>query len=692
MNSARFEIPRIEQLEKIKYLADEMAKRKVQFGQIEELRDEEVFHKIMFAKSTKHKSQIFVNRNKKKLLNYFALNRGSSEDLVKIKNNINKKDKGSKRRQSTMLTKNKNYHRNNNINKVYTHQLNIGRKINKNKIIKSYKEEDNNEDRNSGSNDTINDYDDIEDEDEDEDEEEEENEEENDKVNNEENKNYNENDDSNNTIKLDQQKYEIRYVNPREIKIIYDKENSPIYNRINNTLVIPNKNKDKGRYLYDKEMKLLKIRNNKIEKKRQNLENKNKDFFQVSYYLNLNSMKKVVNNPDYQPIQSKAIEEYQHHLAKIEIKQNKEKLKQLNEEKKELDEIINHNKLKKRNFSQSSWEEFVEKEYYWIEEKRKATELKRYIIKNQIKYKPKINKKSVIIYKKLNKKNKNNNNYSNDNIFNRLYNAQEKYDKNLKIKREQSMPTFTPIINKSKRQNKIIFKGLNNLNNIDYTNKDNISSIKTVKNNENSKINPLILEYQNKNSIKNPNNNKQFSLKNNKKPQFSGISIKNNQKISPLTMKNKNKNKKINKNINLGYNISDNKIINSNKNKKKSEIINKQNEKKMYSPYSKKIDENKKENNSSEKKENKNNINKSIKGNDTINNINKNNNKNINNERYEELYKAIKNISYNKNNKSNNDKNKLLYNLNIRDNTSNTIRQNIVLISNKYKDFFYLDK
>ena len=58
---------------------------------------------------------------------------------------------------------------------------------------------------------------------------------------------------------------------------------------------------------------------------------------------------------------------------------------------------------------------------------------------------------------------------------------------------------------------------------------------------------------------------------------------------------------------------------------------------------------------------------------------------------FDELKNSIINTSYD-NNIKNNDGNRLLYNLNIRDNTSNTIRENIVLTSYKYRDFFNLKK
>lgn len=318
------------QIEKIKFLADEMAKRKIEMEQmINELKEEAIINKIMIPQSTKHRSQVFINRKKKKMLNYFSLNRGSSEDIIKNRNNNQDKvENKKKRRKSTILIK---------TSKKFNKDFSPENKIQ----TKNFNKE--NYDKLSGYiSDSIIDFTINE------------NEEEK-KNEGEENNNKNENSKikkNNYKIELEKKKYEIEYVDPREIKIIYDKDYSPLYNNINNTMENKSNNQDKGRNLYDKEMKLLKIKNNKLEKKRQILENKNKDFFHVSIYLNANSMKKVFNNPDYQPIKYKAIEEYSQRLTKIEMEQKKKQLKRKNEEKKEIDEIVNYNKLKKRNYSQ----------------------------------------------------------------------------------------------------------------------------------------------------------------------------------------------------------------------------------------------------------------------------------------------------------------------------------------------------
>ena len=667
MNSARYKSPRLNKLEKIKYLADEMAKRSTHIN--EGFKEDYVFHKIIFIQSVKHKSQVFSNRNKKKMLKYFSLNKAGSDDIGHLKNQLDNKNKNKRRRKSTIDKK--DFVTNRNIKKNFALHFSL-----KNPSKNLNDNEQNNDDLNSNSySDTINDNyeyirDDIE--------ERNENELSDNEINN-----YNQNSDESDNNIIDNENYEIKYANPKEVKIIYDKENSPIINGMNKTILIKNNRKDKARYFFDKEMKLLKLKNNKIEKKRQNLENKNKEFFHVSQYLDKNSMKIVNNNPDYKPIVYKSLDEHLHHLVKIQINQNKINAKKINEENKEIEEILNYNKLNKRIFSQSNWEEFIEQENCWQEEKKRATEVLRDKIENEKKFMPTINKKSIIISEKINN-NINNSNYSinsNNNIFIKLYNDQEKYDNKLKMKRQESMPSFWPRINKNKKK---LFKDLKNNDKI-YKDLNPIN--KSMINHKNTYFQIAELDNKNKKPIINHNNIKRNILKNDKNRQ---IIDRNIIPKTSLTAKEKIKNKKQNNNnILFEYkkNISNLKISNTrnnNNNYKNKKIKDKKLNKSTNSLF----------------KMNKNNL---IK---LHNNKNKNENKKNNNDinkcpvKYidkeqtfdnEQLNDIIRNISYK--NWNNKDIEKpSLYNLNIRDNTSNTIKENIVLTTKKYIDFFKLPK
>jgi len=217
---------------------------------------------------------------------------------------------------------------------------------------------------------------------------------------------------------------------------------------------------DKARYFFDKEMKLLNLKNKNLEKKRRNQEKKNQNPFKPN--LNQNSIK-IVDKTDYIPIQDKAIELHHYHLSKIDYVQEKKRKNKEKEIQKEIEEIENHKKLHKKTFSQTNWDEFIDQENFWKEEKKRAAEFLRDKINNEIVYQPKIDKNSRIICKKMNRNNKTKRiNYYDDDIFNRLYNVYKKYDKKLNIKRQESMPTFRPLINKPNKTQRTL-KTLNNI-------------------------------------------------------------------------------------------------------------------------------------------------------------------------------------------------------------------------------------
>ena len=180
------------------------------------------------------------------------------------------------------------------------------------------------------------------------------------------------------------------------------------------------------------------------------------------------------------------------------------------------------------------------------------------------------------------------------------------------------MPTFKPNININKFNNKSK-KYLKYLNNNNFIYEDDTSSLRIKKNNQNKYLNSLNFEHKiNKNFIKTPNNN----FYNNSE------SIIYPSNITNIYIPNKNKKEK--KDNELEKRIKKNfKNMNFKKNIIKKDKIKKLKEEKDFL--------------------------------------------------FDELKNSIINTSYD-NNIKNNDGNRLLYNLNIRDNTSNTIRENIVLI------------
>ena len=635
------------------------------------------FQKIIFFQSTKHKSQIFSDFSNNKMMRHFFFNKAASRDNFDFLGSFYK-NKRNNRRQSSILPK--NMKKKIGFKKV-GNRSSLQTQKNKNSVGKEL--EENSEEKNNSTFIEVN----------------------KEKVENltdNEEDYYNEdgieNNKKNNNNNLGGN-YEIKYMKPNKIKKLYDKENSEIneQNNNNNTKInnkmklIKKKHSDKARYFFDKEMKLLNLRNIKIEKKRKNLEKQNNYDFQPN--LDKNSINLVKDK--YIPIQDKALELHQYHLARIENSQDKKRNKKEEEKKKEIEEVENYRKMKKKIFNKSKWEEFVKQENFWNEEKTKATKLLKDKINNQINYQPKIDKNSKIIYEKLKEKNKNANyNNKNDNIFIELYNEQEKYDNKLEIKRQESTPTFKPFINKYNKLNRSqkISKCLNIIDNsyIDINSKNDKRKKNKVKN-----FNSLLNDYKNiYNIIKYNNlNNKKInlklinnsrlavntSLKSSKEPKFN-ISISKNFNITKKDKKNKtNSYENI---IKYEYDISNsnNKKNSSKKNVKK----NKYNKKDKNSFSFMKEYKHKKKSynylfNDNYKDKNRNNLKKYLF------NLEFERKKKL---REESIYNEIKNISYKKNEEKVLEDEDLIYNLNIRDNTSNFLRENIVLSSKKYKDFF----
>ena len=651
MYSPRNSSQKINQLENIKKLAEEMAERKVQFDG--DFIEEENFQKITLVNSVKHKSLMFDIRNKKKMLKYFSLNKINKKDTTNLyTQQLTQNQIIPKERKSTMDKK--DLIKNNFKNKKKGFAIHSSLKDVKidNEII-DLKEEYNDSylqslDANDNDNENV-----IED--------------------------INEQSENN---KINMEKYNVEYVNPKEVELLYYEEKTPI-----------NTHKSKERLFFDKEMKLLKIKERKIEKKRKRREKRNKDFFKVVDYLNIKSKKMVNKNGNYESLKNKSVKEYHKYLTKIQMKQMQKNANKIIEEKKENE--VTNNKVNKKIFNKYNWEEFIEKEYTWQNKKNKAIELLRDRIKNNTKYKPQINKNSEKIISKINRNNTSNYiNGNNYNIFTRLYNVQEKYNNKLKMKRLESMPSFQP---------KLTYNKYKNNKNIRHSNdSDNISKYSNLENkkaNQKDKQNSL-------NDIKKSQSSGIMTNKNINKKSSSLIAKSRNDRTKCQKIKNNNtemlKNKSRNDKIKI-QNIKNNTYCEQNKNNiniqniinlKKNTINYRNIDKKQYGNDITLLETN---NNTFKTMNYNKNINKSkIYNNDKKNtkikdkkeSNNNNNEKSLKDEGdvFVDLNNVIRNISHKQMNNKVDDE--TLYHLNIRDNTSNTIKENIVLTSKKYIDFF----
>jgi hypothetical protein len=415
------------------------------------------------------------------------------------------------------------------------------------------------------------------------------------------------------------------------------------------------------------------------------LKNNNNKLYRKSTFLNEES-RKIISRNQYRSIFSRSIEEYNYRLARIKLNEKRK----ANEEKKEIEAIKNY-KIKLTNLRKINWVKYVKpKNNQNAEKTRDLSDEK---MNTEIRDRPEIDKNSIIIFEKMNRKN---NNYfdENNDIYNRLYNYQEKYHNKLEMKRIESMPTFRPLLNKSKSKRTKSF--------MDSSNKDNIST-KTTKNNRSRNIYTFALDSRNKNSTTMRSNPCQISLKYKKKAKASGIQLYRNRVPNDSFLTNKNisdnrRNKKIS--ITLEYNISKSNFDKNYTNRTNYYYNTKDTKDTKIDSYNENInplvllgiDENKLKNICLKKKRNNNMIENIVKNDDKKIVIVK---KPIKNEKVyinKELNDAIKNMHLNKKSINNNDKKQLFYHLNIRDDTSNTLRENIVLTTKQYSDFFNISK
>ena len=484
-----------------------------------------------------------------------------------------------------------------------------------------------------------------------------------------------------------EENFEILNVNPVQIdtseieELTTDKREKPGNNNIDKNKKINLRDKKAiGKYLYEKGTKMINMKNNKIQKKKEIMNKEIKDMFDIRKYLNKNSIKYMNQKKNYVSIQNKAEQVYRIHLAQIEFNKKSNLIKKKNKEREDIKKYKKD--INNKKFSQENWNNFYENENTWLQNNlRNKKELLNENYKKIIYDKPKINKKSIIMLEQKQKEEKNKKELNNINIYTKLYNDKNIYDNKLKIRIQNSTPSFAPKITKCKTQ-----KFLNTLNNVIFSEKKEKNKVKTI-NNKQKKYN-----YLTSNSMGNKTP-KKINFDHKKTIRKKNISITNdifNPKIisSKTTTKKLTQNYKNNqkdtyrKTVIYEYNIN-----NSNNDKNiKEQKLTKNNSlsviKKLTENASKKLlfskpNENKKSNsyynifNKEIKNDNENTNNKEI-----VISKNQNTNERKNN-KHKKINLQIK--DYEK-----------LYNLNIRDHTSNTMRQNVILTSKKYIDFFKL--
>ena len=657
-------------LNNIKKLADEMVQMIIERKKLEaeeKINDDTIFYDVD-VQTYKHKSQIFINRNHNKLLRNFSLTKNNEDNnnLKSINTIIRRRNKQITAQNNISYSKNKiSFHFSLKNKGDFNNNENINENINE----EEKKSEENKGKSKSGfdsGEDIIS------------------------KKSGEDKKNLNnqefdssldyEEPENNDYDKYNMDNYEILYINPSQIT---PKEKEELSTKNDEDKINNNKNVDIniGKYLFEKGKKMINYRNKKINKVKEIRESKTKNFFDIKNYVKKNEKNTYTKNNftenekdnTYIPLHYKAGELHRFHLTKIELNQKNNFIKKELEEQKEMKKNVNKQKLNK-----NIWNNFLDRENQWkqnnINIRKESLKKKEKKEKDKIYDRPKINKDSIIILEQKNKYNKlktntNNKNYSNyissnkyNNIYTKLYKDKEIYDKKLKQRIYNSLPTFTPKIIENKRQ-----KSLNK------------NTLFTTKNNNISKINKTqnIIKFDyHKKAIK-----KGIYLNDDnisKKKLVTSISTKQFNLSKNSNKKEINKNKKSKKTFVFELNINNSNF--SNNNKEKSNL-----KKDNISSYIKKLGE------SAEKNFKKNKKYIYQKHFSETNLVHKNKDEHHNNENSN----ILKNENLEMKNKSKNNKKleinsctKYLYNINTAEHTSNNLKQFVVLTTKKYIDFF----
>ena len=657
-------------LNNIKKLADEMVQMIIERKKLEaeeKINDDTIFYDVD-VQTYKHKSQIFINRNHNKLLRNFSLTKNNEDNnnLKSINTIIRRRNKQITAQNNISYSKNKiSFHFSLKNKGDFNNNENINENINE----EEKKSEENKGKSKSGfdsGEDIIS------------------------KKSGEDKKNLNnqefdssldyEEPENNDYDKYNMDNYEILYINPSQIT---PKEKEELSTKNDEDKINNNKNVDIniGKYLFEKGKKMINYRNKKINKVKEIRESKTKNFFDIKNYVKKNEKNTYTKNNftenekdnTYIPLHYKAGELHRFHLTKIELNQKNNFIKKELEEQKEMKKNVNKQKLNK-----NIWNNFLDRENQWkqnnINIRKESLKKKEKKEKDKIYDRPKINKDSIIILEQKNKYNKlktntNNKNYSNyissnkyNNIYTKLYKDKEIYDKKLKQRIYNSLPTFTPKIIENKRQ-----KSLNK------------NTLFTTKNNNISKINKTqnIIKFDyHKKAIK-----KGIYLNDDnisKKKLVTSISTKQFNLSKNSNKKEINKNKKSKKTFVFELNINNSNF--SNNNKEKSNL-----KKDNISSYIKKLGE------SAEKNFKKNKKYIYQKHFSETNLVHKNKDEHHNNENSN----ILKNENLEIKNKSKKNKKleinyctKYLYNINTAEYTSNNLKQFVVLTTKKYIDFF----
>ena len=493
---------------------------------------------------------------------------------------------------------------------------------------------------------------------------------------------------------LNEELIEIENINPEDLKDMSDDSINPFI--LEKNFVKKSRQHD----IYERSMIYLKKRKTKLKKKQEFYLNQETKDLKKKPGMNERSI--ILSQGEYIPIENRAAKLHSKRLTQIILNEEVNKLKQREKEEKEMSEKINT-----RNYSPREWNEFVERCFKWKKEllyKRKAEEIKNNIQDIKINYKPRINENSKKIMRKI----MNKGNTSVDDVFTRLYNDYEEHKERQQDLENKNKPSFNPIVNNSKFNKNLYQKK-------PYRNKSYDNSYENFVTDESKSnfflesqitINDGKLRKKKKRALRFVNKNKSDI---NKKTLEENINYNRSYKPTQAT---NHTTLYMNTDNNMNNKIKFKKYMNTENNymNTESHLMTNQNylptDINIFSDENRIIDELNENNNSLSYKKNKNkNYNENMGEYDDINNQsnNQSNNQNSSNRElnYEdrilkELDEAkIKNkerLEKNMNNEESKNNDNSLYKINVMETTPDNEKQNVIIPSNKYQDFFDIEE
>ena len=198
------------------------------------------------------------------------------------------------------------------------------------------------------------------------------------------------------------------------------------------------------RTIYERGFDLLKKRENKLNKKREEKKNK---IIQAQRYPDIDPYSEKLMEKKYIPIQQRAASIHNMKLFNNIIAKEKNKIKEYQDDMIELKK----NKFRNKKFDQNNWNNFIKRQKKWnkkLQYKKKIAMIVQECEEQKFYFKPYINERSKSIIQEI----EDENNDCIDDVFSRLFNDFEEHEERQKFRNQQSLPSFRPKIIKSNSQ------------------------------------------------------------------------------------------------------------------------------------------------------------------------------------------------------------------------------------------------